>query len=166
MTKSKTKPVRRTKEQKRAAESALLAALAASEQARAENLESDSIIASCGCGTKTNEVRFHKPGCKYRLICERDDARKARAAAVAAVERVEALTLEMARRHNELLDIAGDLCRYGGHEECESQEQHVAYAATVQRFDAFWAKHVRRLDNPAATAPASEQPERREGGAS
>ncbi len=39
-------------------------------------LESDSIIASCGCLTKTDEVRFHKPGCKYRLISERDAARR------------------------------------------------------------------------------------------
>lgn len=40
-------------------------------------LESDSIVASCDCLTKTNEVQYHKPGCKYRLICERDDARAA-----------------------------------------------------------------------------------------
>lgn len=38
-------------------------------------LEDDSIVASCGCGVKTNEVKYHKPGCKYRLICERDDAK-------------------------------------------------------------------------------------------
>jgi len=38
-------------------------------------LDSDSIVASCDCLTKTNEVKYHKPGCKYRLICERDDAR-------------------------------------------------------------------------------------------
>jgi hypothetical protein len=40
------------------------------------NLESDSIVASCNCHVKTNEVLFHKPGCKYRLISERDEARK------------------------------------------------------------------------------------------
>ncbi len=43
---------------------------------READLESDSIVASCDCMTKTNEITFHKPGCKYRLICERDDARQ------------------------------------------------------------------------------------------
>ena len=38
------------------------------------NLESDSIVASCDCQVKTNEIAYHKPGCKYRLICERDNA--------------------------------------------------------------------------------------------
>ncbi|NDD52826.1 hypothetical protein EBZ39_02930 [bacterium] len=36
---------------------------------------SDSVIASCACDTKTNDPAFHAPGCKYRLICERDKAR-------------------------------------------------------------------------------------------
>ena len=40
----------------------------------ADNLESDSIVSSCNCLTKTNEVKAHKPGCKYRLISERDEA--------------------------------------------------------------------------------------------
>jgi hypothetical protein len=35
--------------------------------------DSDSVVGSCNCLTKTNEVRFHKSGCKYRLISERDD---------------------------------------------------------------------------------------------
>lgn len=39
-------------------------------------LEDDSIVASCNCLTKTPDVRYHKPGCKYRLISERDDARQ------------------------------------------------------------------------------------------
>jgi hypothetical protein len=42
--------------------------------AELNSLESDSIVASCNCQTKTNEVAHHKPGCKYRLICERDAA--------------------------------------------------------------------------------------------
>lgn len=41
-----------------------------------ECLESDSVVASCNCPTKTDEVRFHKPGCKYRLIMERDESRE------------------------------------------------------------------------------------------
>lgn len=37
-------------------------------------INSDSIIASCNCLCKSNEIAFHKRGCKYRLICERDKA--------------------------------------------------------------------------------------------
>ena len=40
-----------------------------------QRLESDSAVASCDCLTKSPEVKHHKPGCKYRLICERDYAR-------------------------------------------------------------------------------------------
>lgn len=29
-------------------------------------------VGSCNCLTKTPEVKFHKPGCKYRLIMERN----------------------------------------------------------------------------------------------
>jgi len=47
----------------------------------AEALQSDSIVASCNCGTKTNEAKHHAPGCKYRLIVERDEARAEMAAA-------------------------------------------------------------------------------------
>lgn len=42
----------------------------------ATRLESDSIVGSCDCDTKTPEVKYHKPGCKYRLISERDEARE------------------------------------------------------------------------------------------
>jgi hypothetical protein len=42
----------------------------------ASKLESDSIVASCNCDTKTPEIQHHKPGCKYRLIVERDEARE------------------------------------------------------------------------------------------
>jgi len=41
----------------------------------AENVEDDSVVASCNCRTKSSEIKFHKPGCKYRLITERDEAR-------------------------------------------------------------------------------------------
>lgn len=59
-------------------------------------LESDSIVASCGCLTKTNEVKYHKPGCKYRLICERDEARHALAAQSQA---------EVERKHEEMCNL-------------------------------------------------------------
>ena len=36
-------------------------------------VESDSIVASCNCNAKTNDPQHHAKGCKYRLICERDD---------------------------------------------------------------------------------------------
>lgn len=39
-------------------------------------LESDSIVGSCDCLTKTPEVKYHKPGCKYRILSERDEARE------------------------------------------------------------------------------------------
>lgn len=45
---------------------------AALRQMHQSSLESDSIVASCDCLTKTNEIEYHKPGCKYRLISERD----------------------------------------------------------------------------------------------
>lgn len=35
-------------------------------------LDSDSIVASCNCQTKTPEVEHHAIGCKYRLLSERD----------------------------------------------------------------------------------------------
>lgn len=41
----------------------------------AQRLESDSIVGSCDCLTKTPEIRYHKPGCKYRILSERDEAR-------------------------------------------------------------------------------------------
>ncbi len=42
--------------------------------AREFDLANDSIVAACNCSTKTPEVQYHKPGCKYRLIMERDTA--------------------------------------------------------------------------------------------
>jgi hypothetical protein len=41
-----------------------------------DELDSDSIVASCDCLTKTDEVKFHRKGCKYRLIQERNSARR------------------------------------------------------------------------------------------
>lgn len=40
--------------------------------------DSDSPVAACNCSTKSPELKFHKRGCKYRLIVERDEAREAR----------------------------------------------------------------------------------------
>jgi hypothetical protein len=41
-------------------------------QHEAAALDSDSIVASCNCGAKPPVIRYHKVGCKYRLIEERD----------------------------------------------------------------------------------------------
>lgn len=46
------------------------------EEIHAQKLESDSIVASCNCMTKSPDIQYHKPGCKYRLISERDAARE------------------------------------------------------------------------------------------
>lgn len=35
-------------------------------------LHGDSIVAACDCGTKSPEIKYHQPGCKYRLIVDRD----------------------------------------------------------------------------------------------
>jgi len=40
--------------------------------------DDDSLIGSCNCLTKTPEVKYHKKGCKYRLIVERNEARAER----------------------------------------------------------------------------------------
>jgi len=50
------------------------AQLTAAEAAIEAN-DSDSIVASCNCFTKTHLAEHHKRGCKYRLIVERDAAR-------------------------------------------------------------------------------------------
>lgn len=42
---------------------------------------SDSIVASCNCLQKSPNYLVHRHGCKYRLICERDEAREQRDAA-------------------------------------------------------------------------------------
>lgn len=39
----------------------------------AKSVQSDSVVASCNCMTKTPKVKYHAKGCKYRLICERDE---------------------------------------------------------------------------------------------
>lgn len=43
----------------------------------AAKLATDSLVGSCDCLTKTPDIAHHKPGCRYRLITERDEARKA-----------------------------------------------------------------------------------------
>jgi len=39
-------------------------------------IDSDSIVGSCNCMTKTNKATHHAKGCKYRLITERDEVRQ------------------------------------------------------------------------------------------
>lgn len=39
--------------------------------------DSDSIAGSCNCLTMSPDIRYHKRGCKYRLISERDALRTA-----------------------------------------------------------------------------------------
>ena len=41
-----------------------------------DRVDSDSIAGSCDCNVKTNDPQHHAKGCKYRLICERDEARE------------------------------------------------------------------------------------------
>lgn len=41
-------------------------------------IDSDSISGSCDCLTKSHNPLVHRHGCKYRLICERDEARTQR----------------------------------------------------------------------------------------
>lgn len=65
------------------------------EEAKARDLESDSTIGSCNCLTKTPEVHFHKPGCKYRIISERDTA----------VARVTELEAQCAAQRNALSEL-------------------------------------------------------------
>ena len=62
------------------------AQLAAMAEHEAAALESDSIVASCNCGAKSPAIEHHKPGCKYRLIVERDQARGQLAEARTALE--------------------------------------------------------------------------------
>ena len=49
-------------------------------EARELNLSDDSdiIVGSCNCLTKTPVIQHHKRGCKYRLIVERNEAREQR----------------------------------------------------------------------------------------
>ena len=41
-------------------------------------IDSDSIVDSCNCMTKSPNYMHHRHGCKYRLISERDEAREQR----------------------------------------------------------------------------------------
>lgn len=72
-------------------------ALALIQAHEAENLESDSIIASCNCQVKAGESKYHKPGCKYRILCERNDARIALSGRTVSCQQCE----EMARKLDE-----------------------------------------------------------------
>lgn len=39
--------------------------------------DSDSLVGSCNCLTKSPDIQYHKRGCKYRLISERNACRAA-----------------------------------------------------------------------------------------
>lgn len=53
----------------------------------AESLESDAIENSCNCLEKTSEPQLHKPGCKYRLIWERNMERERRYTTLKMIEK-------------------------------------------------------------------------------
>ena len=38
--------------------------------------DTDSTFAACDCLTKSPEIKYHKKGCKYRLVVERDEAKE------------------------------------------------------------------------------------------
>lgn len=44
---------------------------------RDKNNDSDSPVGQCSCLTKSPDIRYHKKGCRYRLIMERDRMREA-----------------------------------------------------------------------------------------
>lgn len=54
----------------------------------AQSLESDSEVASCSCLCKTPEIKHHKPGCKYRLVIQRNEAREENARLREALQRI------------------------------------------------------------------------------
>lgn len=62
------------------------------------DLDSDSIIAACNCLTKTPDTQFHKAGCKYRLILERDSAKIAQQALSAEVQKLREALAAITRR--------------------------------------------------------------------
>lgn len=49
--------------------------LALYKRRAAEDLETDSLIGSCSCLTKTTAASSHKIGCRFRLIAERNRIR-------------------------------------------------------------------------------------------
>lgn len=80
-------------------QTSLTTALAERDAAREHellSLESDSIVASCNCLVKSNDIQFHKKGCKYRLIEERDNA----------VSRISELEASNGKLREELGNIA------------------------------------------------------------
>jgi len=47
------------------------------EEMRERENGGESIVGSCTCLTKTPEVKYHKPDCRYRIIMERDNPKDA-----------------------------------------------------------------------------------------
>lgn len=59
------------------------------EVIRRLSLATDSEVGSCDCLTKSPDIQHHKKGCKYRLIVERDEARKLMREYASEVERLK-----------------------------------------------------------------------------
>jgi chromosome segregation ATPase len=73
--------------------------------------DSDSIIAACNCDTKTNEIKHHKKGCKYRLICERDGFKSTLTELLEVAERLETFGTNEPGMLTDYLDTCEDLAR-------------------------------------------------------
>lgn len=64
----------------------------------------DSIVASCSCLTKTPDIQYHKPGCKYRIIVGRNQALKALAETRAKLKEAESRAI-IIHKENEALRL-------------------------------------------------------------
>jgi hypothetical protein len=95
----------------------------------AERLESDSLVASCDCLTKTHEVKYHKPGCKYRLISERDEARESKDR---ISKRAEAIRCELVKAERERDELREALS--GRTVSCSQCNESAAKLSTVKEW--------------------------------
>lgn len=126
------------------------------------------LIGSCDCLTKTPEVQHHKPGCKYRLISERDAAIAERDEARTSVMEnntlLDALTKKVARleecnaavtaeRDRLKATVANQQAALLGSEEAAAQmilerdrlKEQLADAQLIQRESKFSAKEMLRV---------------------
>ncbi len=58
----------------------------------ASKVESDSTVGSCDCLTKTPDIEYHKPGCRYRLIVERNAYKQDRDDMLEALNKIANIT--------------------------------------------------------------------------
>ena len=99
--------------------------------------ESDSIICSCNCGTKTPEANHHKRGCKYRLIIERD--KWADIAAQYSQEREHNANMAMAyKAERDKLKQEEAKALECVTNECPSMDEFVNLVPTVQWLLQMW----------------------------